>query len=287
MGWQQVFVLFCFVLFVHAQGNATFDHSDWQFILDKYLHENATIRGINETAFDYEGLRRNMDVQFTNYINSLNSLSSLNDYSLDEQWAILINAYNVFAVNMIIENPTKLRLGKLNWPIKSIRDISGFFTQVWDLPAGYIAGQEYTMNQVETMVRDLNDPRIHACVVCASASCPDLQTFAFTGPGIDAQKNYSMTHFLQNTGKGLRIDSSNNIMYVSSIFNWYADDFENDNCTCLNGGRPFQSVEAFILTFAPPSVRQYYYQYKPSMQYLSYDWHMNAYSTSGGSIAYW
>ena len=100
MGWQQVFVLFCFVLFVHAQGNATFDHSDWQFILDKYLHENATIRGINETAFDYEGLRRNMDVQFTNYINSLNSLSSLNDYSLDEQWAILINAYNVFAVNM-------------------------------------------------------------------------------------------------------------------------------------------------------------------------------------------
>lgn len=243
-----VFLLLSFLFVLCKCQVESFDHSDWQYILDKYLHENQLIRGINETVFDYEGLRKNMDQEFTDYLNSLAGISSLSDYSIDDQWAILINAYNSFAVNMVIQNPTKLRLGKLNWPIKSIRDISGFFTAVWDLPAGKIAGVTKSLNEVETDVRNLNDPRIHACIVCASVSCPNLQPFAFTAKGIESQKNFSMTHFLENTGKGLLLDKTDNILYVSSIFNWYASDFEDDVCSCLNNGQVCEFLFYYYFT---------------------------------------
>jgi hypothetical protein len=265
-----------------------FDHSNWQTVLDRYLHSGQTIRGVNETAFDYQGLRRNMDVEFTSYLTSLAEISALGNYSLDEQWAILINTYNAWAVNMVVTHPDKLRLGKLVWPIRSIRDISGFFKAVWNLPAGTFAGQVMTLTEIEDKIRGMGDPRIHACIVCASVSCPDLQPIAFTGPAIEAQKNHSMEQFLANTGKGLYLDEEANIMYVSSIFLWFALDFENDTCPCLNNNNPFGSVENFILTFAPLSVQTYVAINKPTpLLYFAYDWHLNALSSSHPPTSFW
>jgi len=243
--------------------------------------------GITETVFDYQGLRRNMDAEFTDYLNALALMSPLSDFPEDEQWAILINAYNAFTVNMVVQNPTKLRLGKLAWPIRSIRDISVFFKSVWDLPTSKFGGTMQSLNQIEATLRNMQDPRIHACIVCASVSCPNLQPIAYTGKDIDAQKNHSMTEFLSNTGKGLSIDETTNTMYVSSIFNWFASDFEDDACPCLNRGAPFGSVQNFIMTFAPSSVQDYYNANSPTLDYLSYDWFLNSLSSAHPPPSFW
>eukprot|EP01095_Lingulamoeba_sp_RSL-Kostka_P017036 TRINITY_DN862_c2_g1_i1.p1 TRINITY_DN862_c2_g1~~TRINITY_DN862_c2_g1_i1.p1 ORF type:complete len:308 (+),score=85.26 TRINITY_DN862_c2_g1_i1:85-1008(+) len=263
----------------------SFSHENWQTILDKYLYLNQTVDGITEYVFDYEGLRRNQDKEFSDYISQIENASPLDDYKIDDQFAILMNAYNVFAVNMIINNPCKVRLGKFCWPIRSIKDISGFFKQVWDLPAGKISGIEYTLNDLEFKIRSYNDSRIHACIVCASVSCPNLQPFAYnTVDNINLLKNQSMQNFLKNTKKGLKLDESKKKLYLSSIFLWYGSDFANKTTPLLNGGDSFGSVLEFVLAFAPPSVQDYFASLGPDedvkILYFDYDWKMNAYSSS-------
>src|SRR3990167_7757867 len=253
--WGAVFALVCLFNFAFCLTNdeETFDHSNWQYILNKYLHLNQTVNKVNETVFDYEGLSRNMDVEFSNYLNQLATISNLDDYSENEQLAILINAYNIFSVNMIIQHPTKTHMGKFTWPIKSIRDISGFFVSVWDLEAGTVAGTSYTLNALQQKIADMSDTRIYACIAPAAVSSPDLQFFAYNGTNIDFQKNYSMVEFLNNTGKGLELDTQNNKLYLSALFLWQVTDFSEDSCTCLNNGQvlllSFHKYINFLLSY--------------------------------------
>ena len=57
-------------------------------------------------------------------------------------------------------------------------------------------------------IRDLayhfirEDPRLHACIVCASISCPDVRTTAYNPSTIDDQMTDQMKNFLQNNKKG-------------------------------------------------------------------------------------
>ena len=101
--------------------NATFDHSNWQQTLDRYLKPNTTIAKIDgSNTLDYQGLRKAIALApsseptpFTSYLAQLAAISSLDDYSIDEQFAIFINAYNAFAVNMVLQHPCKTLFGKV------------------------------------------------------------------------------------------------------------------------------------------------------------------------------
>lgn len=46
------------------------------------------------------------------------------------------------------------------------------------------------------------DPRLHACIVCASISCPNVRREAYTVDKIDQQMTDQMTSFLANPKKG-------------------------------------------------------------------------------------
>lgn len=46
------------------------------------------------------------------------------------------------------------------------------------------------------------DTRLHACIVCASISCPDVRTTAYDPATIDDQMTDQMEKFLQNNKKG-------------------------------------------------------------------------------------
>ena len=55
------------------------------------------------------------------------------------------------------------------------------------------------------------DPRLHACIVCASISCPDLRTTAFDIATIDNQMTDQMKKFLLNNKKGQHFQGTNKI----------------------------------------------------------------------------
>mmetsp|Transcript_95602 Transcript_95602/g.219011 ORF Transcript_95602/g.219011 Transcript_95602/m.219011 type:complete len:146 (+) Transcript_95602:2590-3027(+) len=60
------------------------------------------------------------------------------------------------------------------------------------------------------------DPRLHVGVNCASRSCPDLHTEAFTGDRVDEQLDALMRAFLADETKGLACAGSSE-MKVSKL----------------------------------------------------------------------
>jgi hypothetical protein len=107
-------------------ANSTFSHHQWQLVLDQYLHANTSIDSIEySSTFDYQGLRRDIALAntspFTTYLQQLADITSLDDYSIDEQFAILINGYNALAVNMVIQHPCKTSFGKVPNDTRSLQ----------------------------------------------------------------------------------------------------------------------------------------------------------------------
>ena len=60
---------------------------------------------------------------------------------------------------------------------------------MWDLPAGVVSGQQFSLNQIEhdELRKKWDEPAVHACIVCASASCPDLRPEAFVASKLREQ----------------------------------------------------------------------------------------------------
>jgi len=87
-------------------------------------------------------------------------------------------------------------------------------------------------------------------------SCPDLRTEAYQADRLNEQLNAQAHSFLDNQGKGATLYQGK--LKVSSIFKWFADDFESE------GG-----VEAFIQKYS--SIKNDHID-----AYLDYDWSLNS-----------
>ena len=70
--------------------------------------------------------------------------------------------------------------------------------------------------------------------------------------------------FLENTGKGLKIDGKKKRVYVSSIFKWFEEDFESQ------GG-----VTTFISQYVTPYQQKSLKEYGEKLKYLDYNWDLN------------
>jgi len=135
--------------------------------------------------------------------------------SEDEQLAYWINAYNAFILKIIVEN----------YPVESIKDINFIGFTVW-LNKNLIGGEEISFKSLEDdIIRDeFKDPRIHFAINCASFSCPPLKNRAYLPEILDEQLDESTRSFI-NDKNNFSVDRDKNILYLSSIFDWYDDDF--------------------------------------------------------------
>jgi hypothetical protein len=101
--------------------------------------------------------------------------------------------------------------------------------------------------------------------VCASRSCPSLRREPYTAAKLSGQLDDSMRRFLADRRKGLALDAARGRLQLSSIFKWFAEDFERA------GG-----VVAFVARYAPPDVRTWLGSHpNPEIEYFSYDWGLN------------
>lgn len=220
------------------------DWSRYGNLLAKHVSTGAR-HGVRLNFVDYAGLKSSGELDAVAAQLSVYPLEKL--ATREEKLAFYINAYNVLAMKMVVDN----------LPLASIRDVGSLVSPVWKKPAGTLGGKAVTLNGLEHKVlRPMGEPRIHFAIVCASVSCPDLRTEPYTADRLHEQLDAQVQAFLANPAKGLREDREN--IRVSRIFDWFKQDF------AVSGG-----VEAFVRHYLPALPRL------PVKADIPYDWALN------------
>ena len=215
-------ILFILGLFFHGPVTAqSFDQSHAAFseTLSKYV---AVYDDGLKSAVNYRDLAKNRQ-PLDKYLASLSAVETeqYESWTQEQQLAFLINAYNGFTLQLIIDNIDKFESGEAD----SIRDLGGLFSSPWEKSFFTLLGEKRTLDWVEhEKIRvDFDEPRIHAALVCAAVSCPKLRAEAFTGKNLEAQLENQMVTFLSDRDKN-GIDDKG--IYLSKIFDWYREDFD-------------------------------------------------------------
>ena len=243
-------LLIIFLLFV-AQPVWSMDFSKWDGLLKKYVAP-STIDGVTLTGVRYPELEK--DPAYHQVLKDLENASLSKLTTRNQQLAFWINTYNVLAVKMVVDH----------YPVKSIKDAGSLFTSVWKKEIGMVGGKTRTLDEIEhRILRTMGDPRIHAAIVCASVSCPDLRPEAYRAEDLDRQLDDQLRAFLANQKKGLRVEKGNKRVYLSSIFKWFKEDFKS------KGG-----VLVFLAPYAPKD-RQKLLLNSPKISYMDYNWRLN------------
>jgi hypothetical protein len=199
-----------------AQATQRIDHGPWQALLDRYLVQSPDgIHRFRYRAVDAAMLRA--------YLDAMAEVDP-GRYARDEQMAYWINLYNALTVRVVLEHPQD----------RSIRDMGrGWFGGPWDDEVIEVVGQGITLNDIEhRILRPIwRDHRIHYAVNCASLGCPNLAAEAYVGERIDAQLDDAQRMFLASP-RAVAFDPRGRLT-LSSIFDWYREDFAADEAALL------------------------------------------------------
>ena len=198
----------------------------------------------------------------------------LESWSREEQLAFWINAYNVFTLQAIVDHyPIVWRWRNVLTltPRNSIKQIPGVWTDLrWD-----VAGTRKTLDQIEheTLRTLYDEPRIHVAINCASISCPPLRAEPYMGEHLERQLVLAARDYL-STDLGLQIDGST--LRVSSIFNWFGDDFIDNYAHLVDGSSERErAVLGFVATYGPTEAAALAQSGNARVQFLKYDWVLN------------
>lgn len=211
------------------------DHSLWDDLLKKHVNSKGLV--------DYQGFLEDR-ARLDEYLNLLSSTPPTEAWSVQELLAYYINAYNAFTVDLILDH----------YPVKSIKDING----AWTKGIVPIGDKELSLGGIENgILRKMNEPRIHFAINCASFSCPKLLNEAFMPGKIESQLQKVTVDFIE--GDKNQINANN--PKLSSIFDWYKNDFE------VNGK---VDVIAYINSYSQVKINP-----SAKLEYLNYDWNLN------------
>ncbi len=239
-----VLVLVAFLGSVPGAGDPSFSHADWSELLTRHVADGKV---------DYEGLRTDRGL-LDAYL-ARTAGANLAGWSGDERKAFWINVYNARMVEIILDH----------WPLESVLDI-GKIVVVPTLKAFKIrfpaAGSDRSLDDVEHRIlrTNFNDPRIHAAIVCASASCPVLASEAYDPEQLDAQLDAAMDGFLRDPSRNRIFDSPPRI---SKIFDWFEEDFRKESGSAWAYILGRLTVEERTRVGAPPP------------KHLDFDWSLN------------
>lgn len=243
-------VAILFVAGLYRPGStAGFDHSIFDQVLKTYVN--------NQGLVDYNGIAG--DQSFKIYMETLKSAQT-DAMSRDGQLAFWINAYNAVTIDKVIK-----------WkPKKSVRET--FVPGVWTGTKFFttrehtVAGKSLSQDDIEHEIlrKQFKDPRIHFAIICASSGCPLLPRFAYTEENVQTMLEEETRKYI-NSDRGTKIDSAENTLYLSKLFDWFAGDFEYKSGSVLNFIKPYLGEKALAFV-----------EKNPKIKYLPYDWALNA-----------
>lgn len=206
-------LIFFFAVSAFAQS----DHTAWDALLKKYVTAESRV---HYTQWKADGTQ------------------ALDAYLAQQHKgkAALINAYNAHMIRWILTNYPTASVFRTDDPFRAQRN--------------QVNGRAMSLDDIETELRNMGDPRIHAALVCAARSCPPLRREAYTDEKIDAQLDDNTRQWLANASLNTFRETSS----ISPIFEWYAADFGDLN--------------AFLARYSA---------HKPGakIEYKTYDWSLN------------
>ena len=232
----------------------TIDHSAWQNLLTAYLSSHPS--GVSR--FDYAALKASDEdrTKLADYLAHLQAHDP-RTYARVEQKAYWINFYNALTVQVVVNA----------YPVDSIRDIHESWIPLsgpWDDVHATVAGQELTLNNIEHgILRPIwRDNRIHYAVNCASYGCPNQSPAVFTAANTEELLDASARAYI-NHPRGVDFVDDDFLM-ISSIYNWYVEDFGNSQETVL----------AHLIQYAEAGLAARLKDFAGSVDY-EYDWNLN------------
>jgi hypothetical protein len=187
--------------------------------------------------------------------------------------AYWINAYNASVIKGVLEY----------YPIDSVADVkpppllfffpdkSGFFL----FQRFTYGGQETSLYYLENEVIRLRfqDPQFHFALNCASSSCPELPPEPFYPERLDQQLDREARKFI-NDERNVRFDPLTRTLHLSSIFNWYEEDFTG--WLKAQGASAEPTLVDYVLRYLEQPARDALAEQSDiAIQFFEYDWGLN------------
>ena len=215
------------------------DYTLWNSLLQKYVDNNGFV--------NYKDLKDD-EAKLLKFTSHLSQNTPNDSWTENQKKAYLINAYNAFTLQLVIEN----------YPVESIRDIGGFLSNVFNKDFIEFNGEMISLDDIEKgMLLPMGDARVHFAVNCASFSCPKLDNKAFLPENLDQHLDQTAKSFLNSERNIIK----NNEIKLSKIFKWYKSDFE----------KQAKSLIDFINLYSENKIKP-----DAKIDYLDYNWNLNS-----------
>jgi len=256
-------ISFSVPVFVSADGDALrpdFDHTHSAFtaVLETYVTDGMV--SYEELIKNREGL----DV----YITSLTDVSHelYKRFSSNERLAFLINAYNAFTIDLILQH----------YPLSSILEIPN----AWDDHHWVLLDSSRTLNHIEHEIirKKFDEPLIHFALVCAAKGCPKLPSVAFRGDSLENQLKSVAEAFIRDVSRN-RLERESQTLHLSKIFEWYGDDFVSRWSGAAVPDTHMTTVDRSLVgvfqTYGAADDSIFLMSNPVTIRYLEYDWALN------------
>ncbi len=232
--------------------------ADYAAVLSRHVNERGRV--------DYAALKADRG-PLDRYAASLGAVpaATYESWPDAEKIAFLINAYNAFTLVSIIDR----------YPVKSIRDIRG----VWRGRRFSLAGRSLSLDAIEHQVlrKQFKEPRIHLAINCASIGCPVLRREPYSGERLAEQLDEQGRVMVRDPSQ-FRIDRTGRRVNVSSVFQWFGEDFEpaTSAAEAIDGlSKRESAVMTFLARYLSPADRRFLEQGGYRVGYLDWDWGLN------------
>jgi len=229
-----------------------FDNGGASEVVDHSIYDELLGKQVKNGFVNYQGFK-NEEGKLDHYLKVLEETDT-EKLSRNEQFAFYINAYNAWTIKLILSE----------YPgVESIKHLGNIFASPWKKKLCRIDGDLVTLDHIEHGILrpQFKDPRVHFAINCAAKSCPPLISEPYLGSTLDQQLDDSVRAFV-NDSKNNRLDEDT--LYVSKIFKWFAEDFDDD-------------VHGFLLKYAEGNLKRGLQSRKDNVKikYLDYDWSLN------------
>lgn len=245
-------IFFAFLFFIGPCASFAAEGAVEKNEFDNSIYAELLTKHVKNGFVDYHGFKDN-EQKLDQYLKILEETDP-NSLTREERFAFYINTYNAWTIKLIL---TK-------YPgVNSIKDLGGFFRSPWKKKIVRINGKVLTLDNIEhDILRPFfKDPRVHFAVNCASKSCPPLRSEPYRGSQLDRQLDEMAKAFINNSSRN-RVEGD--ILWVSKIFSWYSQDFDDD-------------IEGFFLKYAEGTMKEQITAKSGQLRikYLEYDWSLN------------
>ncbi len=225
------------------------DHSAWNELLSEYVNQFGLV-DYGRWKSDIPDLTK-LDRYLEQFAIEADPYAEGSDLA-----ASLVNAYNAFTVQWILEN----------YPTQSIRELK----KSWTGKRYWVSGYLLSLDDIENAhLRPLIGWKVHALIVCAARSCPPLKNSSYSRADFPEEIKAAYRNWLGRIDLN-RFNPLEEKIELSLIFKWFAEDFEK--------GR---TVDQVLRAFAPDKYRSFVESGDYKTVYKKYRWGLNDQSELG------